>query len=68
MNLRIETLIVNRGALDYKAELFYLFAVEFDLPILTHRTHNVCAGASLILASAWPGTKLINMLLREDQE
>jgi len=68
MNLRAETSVVNRNVLDLKAELFYLFAVEFDLPILTHRTHNGCAGASLIPASAWPGTKLINMLLREDQE
>ena len=68
MNLRIETLIVNRSALDLKAELFYLFAVEFDLPILTHRTHNGCTGASIIPASAWPGTKLIYMLLREDQK
>lgn len=43
MNLRAETALVNRSALDLKAESFCIFAAEFSLPIVWSGAQNGCA-------------------------
>ena len=64
MNLRAEPAVVNRRALDLKLELFYLFAVEFDLPIVMHRTQNGCAIERIAVRSvSVVGDNSINMPL-----